>query len=612
MFKRATAYVFALLLPTNNPLFVLSDIHSPADLRLLQSTDELEIVAQEIREHLIETLSQIEHAHFSGNLGVVELTLALHYVFDTPNDLLFWDIGHQGYVHKMLTGRLAELKKIRTSHGISGFLSRKESEYDVFGAGHAGTSISAAIGAAFANKLLNKSKHHIAIIGDASLSSGMAFEALNHLGDYPEVNLCVIINDNNCSIDPSVGGLSLHLQRLANNQETTSLFETLNLKYSGPIDGHDLKALTNVLSDYKDNGGVQIIHCITQKGKGFAPAEQGNATHWHAPGKFNSQDGSSIDKNTNKRYQDVFAETLIELAQTNKNIVAISAGMLSGTSLNQFQAHFPDRCFDVGIAEQHAVTFSAGLATQGMIPFCAIYSTFLQRAVDQVIHDVALQNLPVVFCIDRAGLVGHDGATHQGVFDIALLRCVPNMIIASPSSARALRNLLYTVSLGISQPIAIRYPRGKVYLDDYQAPFESVEIGRAKTIQKGKDVAVLCLGTTYHALKIAADNLANKGFSLGIYDMQFVKPLDEQLLHEVGAEYKQIITLEEGALLGGFGSCVSEFLTDHGYKNPLLRLGLPDDFIEHASQAEQREKYGLDAAGLEKAIQGFIENNMGK
>ena len=603
------AYVFALLLPIFNPVFVLSDIQSPADLRVLQSTDELEIVAQEIRQHLIATLAQIDHTHFSANLGVVELTLALHYVFDTPRDLLFWDIGHQGYVHKMLTGRMEQLPKIRTQKGISGFLSRKESTYDVFGAGHAGTSISAALGAAVANKLQNKSNHHIAVIGDASLSSGMAFEALNHLGEHPEVNLCVIINDNNCSIDPSVGGLSKHFQQLAQKLEEKSIYTALALPCVGPIDGHDIKALTQVLKAYKERGGVQIIHCITQKGKGYGPAEEGNATHWHAPGKFNIQDGQSINKNAIKRYQDVFAETLIELAQNNKNIVAISAGMLSGTSLNQFHVHFPERCFDVGIAEQHAVTFSAGLATQGVLPFCTIYSTFLQRAIDQVIHDVALQNLPVVFCIDRAGLVGHDGATHQGVFDIALLRTIPNLMIASPSSAIDLRKLLYTVSQGIENPIAIRYPRGQVYLQDYQIPFELLEIGKGRTIQTGKDAAILCLGTCYHELKIAADNLEQRGISLGIYDMIFVKPLDAELLHHICANYENIITIEEAALMGGFGSAVAEFVVDHNYKNKLLRLGLPDEFVEHASQAEQRATYGLDASGLEKQIQELLSKS---
>ncbi len=585
---------------------MLSKILSPSDIRALTSHEELRALSQEIRRFLIDTLSEIDHVHFSGNLGVVELTIALHRVFETPNDLLFWDIGHQAYVHKMLTGRLKDLPNIRTKRGVSGFLSRKESVYDVFGAGHAGTSISAALGAAIASKLQNKSTHHVAIIGDASLSSGMAFEALNHLSDHPDINLCVIINDNNCSIDPSVGGLSRHLQELAKKQSKTPMFSALQLDCVGPIDGHNLEELTQVLQDYKTKGGVRIIHCITQKGKGFEPAEQGNATHWHAPGKFNVLDGSSQSTNKPKRYQDVFAETLIELAQDNEKIVAISAGMLSGTSLSKFQAVFPERCFDVGIAEQHAVTFSAGLATQGMLPFCAIYSTFMQRALDQVIHDVALQNLPVVFCVDRAGLVGHDGATHQGVFDVALLRSIPNMVIASPSSAIDLRNLLYATTLGIENPIVLRYPRGKVYLQDYQKPFESLEIGKGRTIQTGKDAAVLCLGTCYHELKIAAERLAEKGVSLGIYDMIFVKPLDDALLHEVCSSYQNIITIEEAALIGGFGSSIAEFILDNGYKNNLLRLGLPDEFVEHASQTEQREQYGLDANGLEKIIKAFL------
>ena len=604
------ACVFALLLPTTNPYFVLSKIHTPAHLRSLQAPDELRTLATEIRGKLVEILSQIDHAHFSGNLGVVELTLALHYVFDTPNDLLFWDIGHQGYVHKMLTGRTEALPNIRTQNGISGFLCRKESTYDVIGAGHAGTSISSAMGAAIANKLQKNNTHHVAIIGDAALSSGMAFEALNHLSDHPEVNLCVIVNDNNCSIDPSVGGLSAHLQNLARNKRESNFFESLNLNCLGPVDGHDLDSLIQVLKSYKLRGGVQIIHCITKKGKGYEPAEQGNATHWHAPGKFLVSDGSSSSVPNIKRYQDIFAETLIELAEENDKIVAISAAMLSGTSLNQFQTKFPNRCFDVGIAEQHAVTFSAGLATQGMLPFCAIYSTFIQRSIDQVIHDVALQNLPVVICIDRAGLVGHDGATHQGVFDVSILRSIPNLIIASPSTAQDLRNLLYTATQNLSQPIAIRYPRGKVYLHPISAPFKTLPIGKGFTVQNGKDVAVICHGTCYHELKIAVNNLEARGFSIGIYDMLFVKPFDETLMKQICKDYSKIITLEENVLIGGFGSCVAEFLVDKGYKNDLLRIGLPDTFVEHASQAEQRAQYGLDASGIEQKIAGFL--NSGK
>lgn len=586
--------------------FVLSKINSPADLRAITSDEGLAFVAQEIRNYLIETLSEIEHAHFSGNLGVVELSIALHHSFETPDDLLFWDIGHQGYVHKMLTGRLLDLENIRTSGGVSGFLNRKESAYDVFGAGHAGTSISAAFGAAIANKIKQNNTHHVAIIGDASLGTGMAFEALNHLSDYQDVNLTIVINDNHCSIDPTVGGLSKHLQNLSKKQGGGSLFSSIDLSYVGPVDGHDLGAMTTIFKACKIKGGVAIVHCITQKGKGYLPAEMGKASHWHAPGKFNFSDGSPRQTNKPKRYQDVFAEALIELAEKNDRIVAISAGMLSGTSLNQFQAVYPERCFDVGIAEQHAVTFAAGLATQNMLPFCAIYSTFIQRAVDQVIHDVAIQNLPLVFCVDRAGLVGHDGATHQGVFDISLLRSVPNLMIATPSSAIDLRNLLFTVSQELKQPLVIRYPRGKVYLDTYQRMFEVIEIGKGKMIQEGEDAAVLCHGTCYHELKIAADKLKNQGISLGIYDMIFVKPLDEELLNDICSKHTKIITVEEGMLVGGFGSSVAEFITERGYSNSLLRIGLPDEFVEHASQAEQRAKFGLDASGLEKQIQEFL------
>ncbi len=589
---------------TAKPL--LLNIDSPQDLRRIKSADDLRLLAKEIRHYLIETLSQIEHTHFSANLGVVELTIALHYAFDTPNDALFWDIGHQGYVHKIITGRRKDLVKIRTKGSISGFLSRAESTYDEFGAGHAGTAISAALGAAAAAQLSSSSKHHVAIIGDASIASGMAFEALNHLAEFNDLNLTIVINDNNCSIDESVGGLRKHLNELAQGSSETSMFFTLGIAYSGPIDGHDLKQLLNAFNTSKTQGGINIIHCITQKGKGYAPAEQGVASFWHAPGLFDQASGNSLKPKQNLRYQDVFAQTLIELAGTNQKIVAISAGMLSGTSLNQFKQYFPDRCFDVGIAEQHAVTFAAGLATAGYVPFCVIYSTFLQRAIDQIIHDVALQNLPVVFCVDRAGLVGHDGATHQGVFDISFLRNVPNLIIASPSRIEDLRNLMYTAQQNLKSPLVIRYPRGQVNQKIMNSNFQNIRSGKSRVLRPGKNIMLLGLGTIVNELEQVSDFLKEQHFDAGICDVIFVKPLDEALLHDVFLKFEYVVTLEEHVLMGGFGSAVAEFMVDNNYKNNLLRLGIPDEFVEHASPAEQKAYLKLDAKGISEKILNWL------
>ncbi len=575
---------------------LLDAINSPADLRNLKTLEELELLAAEIRAFLVDTLSQIEHAHFSSNLGVVELTLALHRVFDTPNDALFWDIGHQGYVHKILTGRKDQLAQIRCKGGISGFLNRNESKFDDFGAGHAGTSISAALGAALASRLKGSQKHHLAVIGDASLGVGMAFEALNQLAVEKDLNLTIVINDNNCSIDPSVGGLSRYLNRQATSGEHT-FFQALEFEVVGPVDGHDLSALLDVFQQCKQSGGVRIIHCLTQKGKGYAPSESGPAAHWHAPGKFEASNGFSLKEKKSLRYQDVFAQTLTELAAENSNIVAISAGMLSGTSLTKFQSVFPGRCFDVGIAEQHAVTLAAGLAKDGMLPYCAIYSTFLQRALDQVIHDVALQNLPVVFCVDRAGLVGHDGATHQGVFDISFLRQVPNLMIASPSNALDLRNLLFS-SQHLQFPLVIRYPRGEAHGELNNEEFKPLPFGKSRSHKPGKDVMFLGLGCLVNELPAVVELLQQVGFDAGYCDMLFVKPLDKEKLHEIFSSTSNIVTLEEHALMGGFGSAVAEFMLDNNYKNRLLRLGIPDQFIEHASQHEQRRELQLDAHGI--------------
>jgi 1-deoxy-D-xylulose-5-phosphate synthase len=588
---------------------LLNTINSPEDLRKIQSTEVLEQLASEIRDFLVDHLSEIDHAHFSANLGVVEITLALHYVFQTPHDELFWDIGHQGYVHKILTGRRGQIPNIRTKNAISGFLSRAESNYDVFGAGHAGTSISAALGAAVASKLAESDKHHVAVIGDASLACGMAFEALNHLTELSGINFTLVINDNQCSIDPSIGGLSKHLQILHQHHEEP-IFTKLGITYHPPVDGHDLSKLIEVFRSCKANGGVQIIHCITKKGKGFEPAERGNVAHWHAPGKFDKLTGKSLKIKGQIRYQDVFAQTLITLAEKNEKIVAITAGMLSGTSLNQFKEKFADRCFDVGIAEQHAVTFAAGLATQGFSPFCAIYSTFLQRALDQVIHDVALQKLPVIFCVDRAGLVGHDGATHQGIFDLSFLRAVPNLIIASPSSTKDLRNLIYTAQLGLKAPMVIRYPRGSVDEASYQpTPFEQIELGKSKILETGEEVMIIGLGTVVNQLKDVRKNLLAHGLKVGVCDALFLKPLDAVLLRQILKEFPKIVTVEEHVLMGGFGSALAEFISDHNYKIDLLRIGIPDEFVDHATQAEQRKAYHLDAEGITMKILTWLKNS---
>jgi 1-deoxy-D-xylulose-5-phosphate synthase len=598
-------YLSLSLMIPYNPL--LQNLQSPADLRKIKSNDELIHLAQEVREYLVETLSQIDHIHFSANMGVVELSIALHYVFDTPHDELFWDIGHQGYVHKILTGRQDRLARIRSKSGISGFLTRAESAYDNFGAGHAGTSISAALGASVASKLANAKKHFVAIIGDSSLQCGMAFEALNHLSDFKDLNLTIVINDNNCSIDPSVGGLGRHLQKLYDTS-SDSIFNQLGLPYQGPINGHDMPELLNAFKSSKAAGGIKIIHCRTTKGKGFGPAEKGVSRHWHAPGKFDKRTGASLKTHSTERYQDVFARTLIDLAEVNLKIVCVSAGMLSGTSLNEFQNIYPTRCFDVGIAEQHAVTFSAGLATQGYIPFCAIYSTFLQRALDQVIHDVALQNLPVIFCVDRSGLVGHDGATHQGVFDISFLRCVPNLIIAAPSSAEGLRDILFTAQLGINSPLVIRYPRGNILETAYSKILKRIPFGKSKINCHGQNIMIIGIGTIVQELEQVKLLLTKEGIDAGICDALFIKPLDEELLNKIFLDYRKIVTVEEHALIGGFGSAVAEFLVDGAYKNKLLRIGIPDEFVEHASQQEQREQFGLDANGIAQKILTWIED----
>lgn len=590
---------------------LLDHINLPKDLRQLKQEDLLQL-AQELRSFIINIVATKE-GHLGASLGVIELTIALHYVFNTPNDELIWDVGHQAYGHKLLTGRKEIFETNRQLNGISGFPKRSESEYDSFGVGHSSTSISAALGMAIASQLNGENKHHIAVIGDASIASGMAFEGLNYAG-VTDANLLVILNDNAIGIDPSVGALKQYLTNVKKGTEKQdNIFEALNFNYSGPIDGHDLPLVISELRRLKTIEGPKFLHIITTKGKGLKQAEL-DQVKYHAPGKFDANTGELIAKpNANQppKFQDVFGETIVELALKNDKIVGITPAMPTGSSLKYMMETIPDRAFDVGIAEQHAVTLAAGMATQGLIPFCNIYSTFLQRAYDQVIHDVALQKLPVVFCLDRAGLVGEDGATHHGVFDLAYLNCIPNLVIFAPSNAIALRNIMYTVQLGIDFPIAIRYPRGRGRLLDWKKPFETIEIGKGNCIKSGNDIAILSIGTI---LKNAEDAIAliDTNESIGCYDMQFVKPLDENLLHRIFTKYKAIITIEDGAITGGFASSILAFANTHHYKQYIVTLGIKDQFIEHGTVSQLQKLQQLDTLSVKKAIEElllFVNNN---
>lgn len=577
---------------------ILNTINSPADLRQI-SQEDLPDLAKELREFIINIVATKE-GHLGASLGVVELTIALHYVFNTPEDQLIWDVGHQAYGHKILTGRRHEFHTNRQLGGLSGFPKRDESVYDAFGVGHASTSISAALGMAIASQLLNhKEKHHIAVIGDASIASGMAFEGLNHAG-VTKANLLVILNDNAIGIDPSVGALKQYLTNVKKGtQKQDNIFEALNFDYSGPIDGHDINHIISELKRLKTVKGPKFLHVITTKGKGLKQAEADQVTY-HAPGKFNAQTGdvfSKSDENLPPKYQDVFGHTIVELAKINKKIVGITPAMPTGSSLKFMMEQIPERAFDVGIAEQHAVTLSAGMASQGLMPFCNIYSTFLQRAYDQVIHDVALQKLPVIFCLDRAGLVGEDGATHHGVFDISYLRCIPNLIIFAPRNEVELRNIMYTAQLGLEQPMAIRYPRGRGVTIDWKQPFETIEIAKGFEIKSGTNIAVLTIGTICKNVEEAINHCDNQE-ALAHYDMRFVKPLDETLLHSIFKKFSRIITVEDNAISGGFGSAVLEFASKHNYTNPIKIHGIPDTFIEHGSVAELQEFVGLDVESL--------------
>ncbi|MBA4303077.1 MAG: 1-deoxy-D-xylulose-5-phosphate synthase [Sphingobacteriaceae bacterium] len=567
----------------------------PEQLRQLPE-QALDSVAQAVRIFLIHTVSE-NGGHFGAGLGVVELTVALHYVFNTPNDQLIWDVGHQAYAHKILTGRAENFHTNRKYDGLSGFPSRAESAFDAFGTGHASTSISAALGMAIAARALGKTQqHHIAVIGDGALTGGLAYEALNQAATE-NVNLLVVLNDNAMSIDPNVGGMQQHLNKLRQSvNERPSLFEKLGIPYFGPVDGHDLSALLEALKAAKARGGVQLLHVLTTKGKGFAPAEA-EQTHWHATGQFDKISGTrqAEKPQAGPKYQDVFGHTLLELARLDARVLGITPAMPSGSSMLILQEALPERAFDVGIAEAHAVTLAAGMATQGMRPFCAIYSTFLQRAYDQLIHDVALQNLPVVFCIDRAGLVGADGPTHHGAFDLAYLRCIPNLVVAAPRSERELRNLLFT-ALQHDGPFAIRYPRGNGSDPDWRQPMAATEMGRGEWLKTGEHTLVFSVGTLATHVQQAIE-----GSRYAHADLRFIKPLDEALLQEA-LGFERVVVVEDGCVRGGAGSAVGEWLLANGYKGTFVSLGLPDRFVPHGSPAALYAEAGLDVTGLRKVL----------
>jgi 1-deoxy-D-xylulose-5-phosphate synthase len=624
----------------------LKQIELPKDLREKFSIDDLPQISDELRQYIVDVISEIGNSHFGASLGVIELTVALHYVFNTPEDQLVWDVGHQAYGHKILTGRREVFHTNRTKGGISGFPKRSESQYDTFGVGHSSTSISAALGMAVANRVKgDHSKQHIAVIGDGAMTAGMAFEGLNHAGFEKDANLLVILNDNCMSIDPNVGALKEYLTDITTSHtynkvkdevwkllgkvskfgpdaqsiaskisgalkgsilNQSNLFESLNFRYFGPVDGHDVIGLAKTLEDLKDIPGPKILHCITKKGGGYKFSEEGNPTQWHAPGIFNKDTGEIVKVVPKSpqppKYQDVFGHTIVELAEKNNKIMGITPAMPSGCSLNIMMKAMPDRAFDVGIAEQHAVTFSAGLATQGMIPFCNIYSSFMQRAYDQVLHDVAIQNLNVVFCLDRGGLVGADGATHHGAYDFAYMRHIPNMIVSAPMNEQELRNMMYTAQLENKGPFSIRYPRGNGVMTEWKTPFEEIQVGTGRKVSNGSDIAIVTIGHPGNFAQKAIENLKQNGISAAHYDMRFVKPIDEVLLHEVFTKFKKVITVEDGCIMGGFGSAVIEFMADNNYQAEIVRLGIPDKYINHGTQEELWEECGFDVKGIEKTM----------
>ena len=619
---------------------LLNRIHFPADLHQL-SEEQLPEVCAELRQYIIDVLSE-NPGHLGASLGTVELTVALHYVFNAPYDRIVWDVGHQAYGHKILTGRREAFHTLRKFGGISGFPNPAESEYDAFIAGHASNSISAAMGMAVASALKHEDRHVIAVIGDGAMTGGLAFEGLNNASVNPN-NLLIILNDNNMAIDHSVGGLSQYLVDITTSQaynkmrydvyrglkkinliddsrrdnilrfnnslkalltQQHNLFEGFSIRYFGPVDGHDVGYLVKLLNDIKDMQGPKLLHIKTKKGKGFKPAEE-SATEWHAPGRFNKETGERIivhKLNEPQLYQDVFGHTLVELAEKDERIVGITPAMPTGCSMTYLMKEFPDRAFDVGIAEGHAVTFSAGLAKEGMIPFCNVYSSFMQRAYDMVIHDVALQKLHLILCLDRAGLVGEDGATHHGVFDLAYLRPIPNLAISSPLNEWDLRNLMYTGYKISDGPFVIRYPRGKGEKSDWRNEMQILPIGKGRKLREGNDIAVLSLGPIGNEAIKAINQVEPDGISVAHYDMIYLKPLDEALLHEVGRKFKRIITIENGVIAGGLGSAVLEFMADHGYTPQVKRIGVPDQFIEHGSIPELYKLCGMDADSIAEII----------
>ena len=625
---------------TPGPL--LQKINSPADLKKLDRT-QLHQVSDELRQYIVDEVS-VHGGHFAASLGVVELTVALHYVFNTPYDQLVWDVGHQAYGHKILTGRRDNFDTIRKKNGLSGFPKRAESEYDTFGVGHSSTSISAALGMAMASHYKGeKNRQHVAIIGDGAMTAGEAFEAMNHAG-IEKSNLLIILNDNCMSIDPNVGALKEYLtdittsitynklrddfwkalgklpgktfsRKMVGKIETSlkgmvsnssNLFESLNIRYFGPIDGHNITKLVDTLQDLKEIAGPKLLHIKTIKGKGFELAEK-DQTKWHAPGLFDKITGEIYKKKYDlpqaPKYQDVFGQTIIELAEKNDKIMGITPAMPSGCSLKYMMEKMPNRAFDVGICEQHSVTVSAGMATQGLRVFCNVYSSFMQRAYDQVIHDVALQNLPVVFCLDRAGLVGEDGSTHQGAYDIAYMRCIPNMIVSAPMNESELRDLMFTAQLeSTKNPFVIRYPRGQGVKADWKTPMKEIKIGTGRKLKDGEDIAILSFGHPGNFAAAAIRDVKKEGLNPAHYDIRFVKPLDEELLHEVFNKYSKIITVEDGTVVGGFGSAILEFMNDHHYKADVKILGIPDMIIEHASQKQQQTEAGIDSGHIADAI----------
>ncbi len=625
---------------------LLSTINSPADLKKL-GKEQMQEVCNELRQYIIDVVS-VHGGHFGASLGVVELSVALHYVFNTPYDQLVWDVGHQAYGHKILTGRRDNFPSNRKYHGLSGFPKRSESEFDTFGVGHSSTSISAALGMAMASHYKGeKDRQHVAVIGDGAMTAGLAFEAMNHAG-IEKSNVLIILNDNCMSIDPNVGALKEYLTDITTSHtyndlrdnvwkalgklpvgkkfsrdmaskleaslkgmvsKSSNLFEALQLRYFGPIDGHNINKLIETLADLRDIPGPKILHIKTVKGKGYELAEK-DQTKWHAPGLFDKVTGEIYKKTFEipqpPKYQDVFGHTIIELAEQNKKVMGVTPAMPSGCSLKFMMEKMPDRAFDVGICEQHAVTLSAGMATQGLKVFCNIYSSFMQRAYDMVIHDVAIQKLPVIFCLDRAGLVGEDGPTHHGCYDIAYMRCIPNMVVSAPMNESELRNLMYTAQLDSNElPFVIRYPRGEGMMPEWRTPLKEINIGTGRKLKDGEDIAILSFGHPGNFAATAIRDVRSEGINPAHYDMRFVKPLDEAMLHEVFGKFKKVITIEDGTVVGGFGSAILEFMNEHRYKADVRIMGIPDRLVEHGTPKQLYNEIGIDANAIAETLRSM-------